>query len=80
MKARVFVRIKSEVSDPQGQAIQKALATVHGGSVRSVRVGKIFDLELDGTDRAQAETEIRKMATDILSNPIIEEFTFVIDD
>lgn len=78
MKAKVYVRLKSEVSDPEGSAIGEALATLHYDAVRSVRVGKVFDLELSETDRGRAEAELEKIARDVLSNPTIEEFSFEI--
>ena len=81
MRARVIVRLKPEVSDPEGTVIGQALATLHYDAVETVRVGKIFDVELRETDRARAETELRKIAHDVLSNPTIEDFTFeILDD
>lgn len=80
MKARVFVRLKTEVSDPEGSAIGEALSTLHYDAVKSVRVGKVFDLELAEPDRARAEAELKKIGHDVLSNPTIEDFSFEIVD
>ncbi len=80
MKARVLVRLKSEVSDPEGAAIGEALATLHYDAVKRVRVGRIFEVDLAETDPARAKTEVEKIARDVLSNPIIEEFTLEILD
>ena len=78
MKVRVYVRLKAEVSDPEGLAIREALGTLDCGAVRSVRAGKVFDLELDETDEARARVEIDKVARDVLSNPVIEDYSFEI--
>lgn len=80
MKARVFVRLKREVSDPAGTAIREALSTLHYDAVKDVRVGKIFDLELAESDAGRARAELEKIARDVLSNPTVEEFTFEIDE
>jgi len=78
MKAHVWVMLKGTVLDPQGKAIQQALASLGHASVRDVRQGKFFVLELDGLDRSAAQAEIEKIARDVLTNPVIEEFRFQI--
>lgn len=78
MKARVLVRLKSEVSDPSGTAIGDALGTLHYDAVKSVRVGKVFDLELEEDDLDRAKQELDRIARDVLSNPVIEDYTFEI--
>lgn len=78
MKARVLVRLKTEVSDPAGAAIGEALGTLHYDAVRSVRVGKVFDLELQEADPDRAKAELDRIARDVLSNPVIEDYTFEI--
>lgn len=78
MKAQVYVRLKTEVSDPAGMAIREALATQHYKAVTSVRVGRVFDLELDEKDAGAAKVAIEKIAHEILSNPVIEEFSYEI--
>ena len=78
MKAHVWVMLKSTVLDPQGAAIQHALASLGHASVRDVRQGKFFILNLDGLDRAAAQSEVERIARDVLTNPVIEEFRFEI--
>ena len=78
MKARVHVRLKREVLDPQGDAVRRALVTLGFAGVRDVRVGKLVEIEVEGTDRARAETELRAMCEKLLANAIIEEFEFEI--
>jgi phosphoribosylformylglycinamidine synthase subunit PurS len=78
MKAHVWVMPKRTVLDPQGQAIQHALASLGFAEVRNVRQGKFFVLELNGTTREAAEKQVERMAREILANPVIEEFRYEI--
>ena len=76
MRARVIVLPRPEILDPQGRAVAHALASLHFGGVDDVRVGRIVDLTLqDGLERGAAELQVRKMAKDLLANPIVEDFT-----
>ncbi len=78
MKAHVWVMLKGTVLDPQGKAIQQALTSLGHLGVRDVRQGKFFVLELGGLDRAAAQKEVEKIAREVLTNPVIEEFRFQI--
>jgi phosphoribosylformylglycinamidine synthase PurS subunit len=78
MKAHVWVMLKSTVLDPQGAAIQQALASLGHSAVRDVRQGKLFVLDLNHLDRAAAQSEVERIARDVLTNPVIEEFRFEI--
>ena len=80
MKAHVWVMLKSTVLDPQGQTIQRALASLGHAKVKAVRQGKFFVLELNGLNRAEAQTEVERIAKDVLTNPVIEEFRFEVLD
>lgn len=80
MKAHVWVMLKPTVLDPQGQTIQHALASLGYAQVREVRQGKFFVLELDGTSREDARKQIERIAREVLTNPVIEEFRFEIVD
>jgi phosphoribosylformylglycinamidine synthase subunit PurS len=74
MKAHVWVMLKSSVLDPQGQTIQQALASLGYTSVREVRQGKFFVLELDGLSRDEAAQQVERIAREVLANPVIEQF------
>jgi phosphoribosylformylglycinamidine synthase subunit PurS len=74
MKARVTVTLKSGVLDPQGKAIEGALRALGVAGIASVRQGKVFEVELEGTDHAQAETTLRDAAETLLANTIIENY------
>ena len=74
MKARVTVTLKSGVLDPQGKAIEGALKTLGVAGVASVRQGKVFDIELEGADAANAETVLKDAAEKLLANTVIENY------
>ncbi len=78
MKAHVWVMLKSTVLDPQGQTIQHALASLGFAQVRDVRQGKFFVLELNGVSREDAQKQVERIAREVLTNPVIEEFRFEI--
>ena len=75
IKARVTVTLKNGVLDPQGKAIEGALGTLGFEGVGSVRQGKVFDVEIEGSDRAKAEAELKAMCEKLLANTVIENFT-----
>jgi phosphoribosylformylglycinamidine synthase len=81
MKAYVYVSLKKTVLDPQGKTIQSALKKMGHAAVADVRQGKYFEIQLNGgLDKAAAQQEIERIARDVLTNPVIEEFTFRIED
>jgi len=75
IKARVIVTLKNGVLDPQGKAIEHALAGLGFDGVGQVRQGKVFDLELAGTDRAKAEADLKAMCDKLLANTVIENYS-----
>ena len=74
MKARVTVTLKSGILDPQGKAIEGALKSLGIAGVASVRQGKVFDIEIEGSDRAKAEAALRQAADRLLANTVIENY------
>ena len=74
MKARVTVTLKSGILDPQGKAIEAALRTLGVNGVASVRQGKVFEIEIESGDRAQAETALKNAAEKLLANTVIENY------
>ena len=71
----VEVMLKPEIHDPQGDAIASACHRLGFGQVLGVRQGKRFEVELDGPADEAAVTAITHLAQDLLSNPVIEDFT-----
>ena len=74
MRARILVRFKSGVLDPQGMVIQKSLGSLGFDEVGSVRQGKVFDLVLNATDPERARERLEEMCRRLLANPVIEGF------
>jgi phosphoribosylformylglycinamidine synthase PurS subunit len=80
MKAHVYVTLKRTVLDAQGQTVADALRRMEYRGVADVRQGKYFLLTLD--DRLEpkaAQAEVERIAREVLTNPVIEEFTFRIE-
>jgi phosphoribosylformylglycinamidine synthase len=75
IKARITVTLKNGVLDPQGKAIEHALGALGFDGVGSVRQGKVFDVELEGTDRAKAEADLKAMCEKLLANTVIENYS-----
>jgi phosphoribosylformylglycinamidine synthase len=81
MKAYVYVTLKVSVLDPQGQTIQNALRKMRYTAVESVRQGKYFVLSLaDGITLEAAQAQVEQIAKDVLANPVIEDFTYRIEE
>jgi phosphoribosylformylglycinamidine synthase PurS subunit len=80
MKAKIYVTLKPSVLDPQGKAIHHALDTMGYRGIDDVRQGKYFELTVDsGLTTDQARAEVERVAKDVLSNPVIEEFRIELD-
>lgn len=81
MKAYVYVTLKQTVLDPQGQAVHNALKKMQYRGVEDVRQGKYFVLRLsEGLDKATAQAEVERLAREVLTNPVIEEFRFHLEE
>lgn len=81
MKANVYVNLKKTVLDPQGQTILQALHGLGHNGVEAVRQGKCFELRLaPHLTPEQARAEVERIAKDVLTNPVIEEFTYRLED
>jgi phosphoribosylformylglycinamidine synthase subunit PurS len=81
MKAYVYVSLKKSVLDPQGMTIHGALKKIGFKGLEEVRQGKYFELTLEGgLGRAEAEEEVGRIARDVLTNPVIEEFRFSLEE
>jgi len=78
MRVRILVSFKDSVLDPQGQTVKNALHTLGYAAVREVRQGKVFELDLAGTTKAEAERLVPEIARRVLANPIIEKFDWEI--
>lgn len=79
MKAKVYVTIKENVLDPQGNAVQGALHSLGFGEVSKVRIGKFMEVELDTNDRNQAEERVQSMCEKLLANTVVEDYRFELE-
>jgi phosphoribosylformylglycinamidine synthase len=77
MKAYVYVSLKKSVLDPQGKTIHGALTKMGYRGISSLRQGKYFEIALDGAvSEDDARQEVERMAREVLTNPVIEEFQY----
>ena len=77
MKAKVFVTLKSTVLDPQGQTVLAALHELSFPEVADVRQGKYFEIVFsDSLSHDHAREQIERIAREVLTNPVIEEFSY----
>jgi len=75
MKAKVYVTLKPSVLDPQGKAIHHSVELLGYKNITDIRQGKYFDVALDPSiSEADAKAQAEKIASDILSNPVIEDY------
>lgn len=80
MKAKVYVNLKPGVLDPQGKAIQHSVELLGFAGITDVRQGKYFEISLDSSlDESQARDSVQRMAGEVLSNPIIEDYRVEIE-
>ena len=80
MKARIYVTLKPSVLDPQGKAIHHAVETIGYSGIDDVRQGKYFEVTLAaGISAEAARATIERMAHDVLTNPVIEEYRVELD-
>jgi phosphoribosylformylglycinamidine synthase len=75
----VVVRPKDGILDPQGDAVRHSLRKL-GFDVFSVRIGRVVDLELSANDLEEAQTQVQRMCSELLANPLIESFEIRFED
>ena len=73
MKVNVIVKPKEAVLDPQGNAVRDAMQHLGMPEVRSVRIGKFMEIDVDGAD-VDLEKRLHGLCRDLLSNPVIEDY------
>lgn len=74
--AKVFVKLKATINDPQGLTIMEGLHSLGFSSVSSVRAGKYLEVQINETNKQLAEEKVEAMCTQLLANPVIEESTW----
>jgi phosphoribosylformylglycinamidine synthase subunit PurS len=74
MNAKVIVMPKAAVLDPQGNAVRDAMRHLGMPEVRSVRIGKYMEIEIEGQQDGELESRLHQLCRDLLSNPVIEDY------
>lgn len=80
MRVKIFVSLKKGVLDPQGKAIERSLHTLGYSEVQDVRMGKYLEIEMESASRANAELRVREMCDKLLTNTVIEDYRFEIEE
>ncbi len=80
MKAKIYITLKPGVLDPQGKAVQHALAALGFAEVQDARIGKYVELKLQDGDRKRAEDGVKQMCERLLANTVIESYRFDIEE
>ena len=74
--AKVYITLKEGILDPQGQIIGKALKTQGYDNVTGVKVGKFIEMKIESENGPALKKQIDKISRELLSNPVIESYTF----
>jgi phosphoribosylformylglycinamidine synthase len=80
VKARVIVRLRPGVLDPQGTTIRRALEGLGFPEVRDLRVGKVLEMTLDESDPGRARARLDEMCRKLLANPVVEDYSCELDE
>ena len=78
MRAIVYIRLKAEVLDPQGQAIENALKNLGENNINNIRQGKLIEMDIEAKNKDEAEEKIEKVTKSLLANTVIEEYSIEI--
>ena len=78
MSAIVYIRLKTEVLDPQGQAIESALKNLGENNINNIRQGKLIEMDIEAKNKEDAEEKIEKITKSLLANTVIEEYSIEI--
>ncbi|MBY7649457.1 MAG: phosphoribosylformylglycinamidine synthase [Candidatus Liberibacter europaeus] len=79
IKASVVVKLKKDVFDPQGNALNSALSNIGFHNIRQIRQGKIFDIEIEENDHDVAIKDIESICKNLLANLVIEEYNINVE-
>ena len=78
--AKIYVTLKPAVSDPAGQTVLAALRRMGHDDAQDARIGKYLELRVDGTGMHAVEESVDRMCRELLSNPVIEDFRFELEE
>ena len=80
LKAKIYISLKPTVSDPEGITIRGALHKLGFDNVKDVRAGKFIELDVEDGEESEIKQQVTEMCQKLLSNPIIEDFNFEIQN
>ncbi len=80
MLAKIYVTLKKGVLDPQGKAVQHSLESLGYKEVRDIRLGKYMEVKFGDIERDKADNRIKEMCEKLLTNPVVEDYRFEIND
>ena len=78
MRAIIYIRLKTEVLDPQGQAIESALKNIGENNIKNIRQGKLIEMDVEAKNKEEAKEKIEKITKSLLANTVIEEYSIEI--
>lgn len=78
MRAIIYIRLKTEVLDPQGQAIESALKNLGENNIKNIRQGKLIEMDVEAKNKEEAKEKIEKITKSLLANTVIEEYSIEI--
>lgn len=79
MKATIEITLKTEVLDPQGDAVCRSLGSLGIDGVSNLRIGKLVHLSVDADSKEAAEEKLETVCAKLLANPVIEDYQYRID-
>ncbi len=79
LKTKIYITFKKGILEPQGKAIQHSLLSLGYREIREVRVGKIIEIKMNGTNKEEAENKLKEMCEKLIANTVIEDYSFEID-
>ncbi|MGD1007254.1 MAG: phosphoribosylformylglycinamidine synthase subunit PurS [Ignavibacteriaceae bacterium] len=78
-KAKVLIKRRSSILDPQGKAVEKGAFNLGLTNIKDTRIGKYIEFTVDTNDRQSAEKEVNDYCNKLLANPIMEDYEFTLE-
>jgi len=78
--SKILVTLRQSILDPQGKAVEHGVHSLGYSLVRNVRIGKFVELDVDARTREEAETVTKEVSQKLLANPVMEDFSFTIEE
>ncbi len=79
-KAKVLVKRRPSILDPQGKAVEKGALLLGMNNIRDTRINKYIEFSIDSNNRKAAEKEVKEYCTKLLANPIMEDYEFTLSE